>query len=303
MNIDFHTIGEISIAFIDDKNKIQTIDTSLNYYFAGKLNQLLFLSRDYSITDNIITFQVDTYTDTFLTEITKRNTEIKIELGTNTNGVQTVLLRDYAFAQPRVYIEGLNPSEVDLGDYYTKEEVDSLLSDTKTETENLLAEKADKTEIPTKLSQLENNTGYITSADIPNSVLSINGLLPDEDGYLPLTAADVAAEKQMELFDLAQWDIGSGSGDICEGPGWIVHLKGGTYYYCDYVLYMGLYVNTVDITTSEIILDFMFNGISVSFPSNIVWLEEPTFLQGYRYIISIVNGIGVVKGISLEGTI
>jgi hypothetical protein len=170
MNIDFHTIGKISIAFIDDKNKIQNIDNSLNYYFAGKLNDILFISKEYSIDNDIITFDVDTYTEPFLAEITKRNTEIQIELGTNTNGVQTVLLRDFAFAQPRVYIEGLNPGKVNLSDYYTKGEVDSLLSNIKPD----LSDYYNKEEVDGTVQQLNDliEENYYLAADQFNTVQS-----------------------------------------------------------------------------------------------------------------------------------
>ena len=137
----------MSFSFIDDKNKILDIDSSQNYYLAGKNKEILFISKTFNISDGIITFDVDTYTEPFLNEIKKRNTEIQIELGYNTSGIQKVLLRDYAFAQPRVYIEGLNPSKVDLTDYYTKGEVDELIKDV---------------DVPTKVSELENDVGYIT---------------------------------------------------------------------------------------------------------------------------------------------
>ena len=89
-----------------------------------------------------------------MNEITKRNTEVQIEMGYNTNGIQEVLLRDYALAQPRVYIEGLDPHKVDFGDYFTKEETLALLSGkvntddlsgyyTKAETDGLMNDKAD----------------------------------------------------------------------------------------------------------------------------------------------------------------
>lgn len=76
LNLDFHTIGEVSFSFIDDKNKILPIDENQSYYFAGKLSEILFISKEYSINNNVITFNVNTYTEPFLAEITKRNTEI-----------------------------------------------------------------------------------------------------------------------------------------------------------------------------------------------------------------------------------
>lgn len=129
LNLDFHTKGYIEFTFIDDQNKIEKIDPHQKYYFAGKLKDVLFLSKTFTLTSSTITFEVDTYTEPFLAEITKRNTEIEIELGIYDETFQKVLLRDYAFAQPRVYIEGLNPAKVDLNDYYTREEVDSLLAE------------------------------------------------------------------------------------------------------------------------------------------------------------------------------
>jgi hypothetical protein len=197
----------LSFSFIDDKNKILDIDPSQNYYLAGKNQDVLFISKTFNISDGIITFDVDTYTEPFLNEVQKRNTEIQIELGYNTLGVQKVLLRDYAFAQPRVYIEGLNPSKVNFSEYYTIEEVDSLLANidvnvsldnyytkaevdekiseptdlsnyyTKDQVDNLIPEIPEIPEVPTKVSELENDSGFISgytendpiyTADKPN---------------------------------------------------------------------------------------------------------------------------------------
>ena len=197
----------MSFSFIDDKNKILDIDPSQNYYLAGKNQDVLFISKTFNISDGIITFDVDTYTEPFLNEVQKRNTEIQIELGYNTLGVQKVLLRDYAFAQPRVYIEGLNPSKVNFSEYYTIEEVDSLLANidvnvsldnyytkaevdekiseptdlsnyyTKDQVDNLIPEIPEIPEVPTKVSELENDSGFISgysendpiyTADKPN---------------------------------------------------------------------------------------------------------------------------------------
>ena len=189
----------MSFSFIDDKNKILDIDSSQNYYLAGKNKEILFISKTFNISDGIITFDVDTYTEPFLNEIKKRNTEIQIELGYNTFGIQKVLLRDYAFAQPRVYIEGLNPSKVDLTDYYTKGEVDELIKDV---------------DVPTKVSELENDVGYITGyteADPIFSATSGQFELKSEafDGdYNSLTNKPVIPTKVSELNNDAGYITG-----------------------------------------------------------------------------------------------
>lgn len=133
--IDFHTLGTIDFAFINDCNQIKPIDESLKFYLAGskKMNReeskLLFLSKTYTIKDNVITFTVDTYTQPFIEEITKKNTEINVEISAETDNAQQVLLRDTAYANPRVYVPGFTPPPVDPTEYYTKTEVDNLLND------------------------------------------------------------------------------------------------------------------------------------------------------------------------------
>lgn len=165
--IDFHTLGTIDFAFINDCNQIKPIDESLKFYLAGskKMNKeeskLLFLSKTYTIKDNIITFTVDTYTQPFIEEITKKNTEINVEISAETDNAQQVLLRDIAYANPRVYVPGFTPPPVDPTEYYTKAEVDNLLNDY--QPVSGMANYALKSEIPTKVSELENDSGFIAN--------------------------------------------------------------------------------------------------------------------------------------------
>ena len=157
--IDFHTLGTIDFAFINDCNQIKTIDENLKFYLAGskKMNKeaskLLFLSKTYTIKDNVITFTVDTYTQPFIEEITKKNTEINVEISAEADNAQQVLLRDIAYANPRVYVPGFTPPPVDPTEYYNKAEVDSLITDV-------------KADIPTKTSELINDSEFITSSQI-----------------------------------------------------------------------------------------------------------------------------------------
>lgn len=204
--IDFHTLGTIDFAFINDCNQIKPINENLKFYLAGskKMNKeaskLLFLSKTYTIKDNVITFTVDTYTQPFIEEITKKNTEINVEISAEADNAQQVLLRDIAYANPRVYVPGFTPPPVDPTEYYTKVDVDSLINGvkadiptktselindsgyitsgevdfsdyyTKEETDNKLDEKADKTAIPTKTSELINDSNFVTSSDVEESL-------------------------------------------------------------------------------------------------------------------------------------
>ena len=131
IDLDYHVSDTIDFQFINDKNQIQDIPNG-DYYFAGAIilpnndSELLFLSKDYSISDKTIIFKYDTYTTSFLDYIKKKNTQINIEIGFKKDDFEYLVLRDYALVNPRAYIEGVAPSPVT--DYYTKEEIDSMFN-------------------------------------------------------------------------------------------------------------------------------------------------------------------------------
>ena len=219
--LDFHTLGNIQFCLIDDKNQIRALPENSALTFAGSVKMgetsqnILFLSTTYTVyEDNVINFTVDTYTEPFLTQIKKKNTEINVEISIKfEDGHQKLLLRDYAYACPRVYIEGVPPTPVE--DYYTKDEVDSLINGvkadiptktseltndsgyitsgevdfsdyyTKEETDNKLDEKADKTAIPTKTSELINDSNFVTSSDVEESL----------SAYQPISGMNIYALK------------------------------------------------------------------------------------------------------------
>ena len=161
--LDFHTLGNIQFCLIDDKNQIRALPENSALTFAGSVKMgeisqnILFLSTTYTVSeDNVINFTVDTYTEPFLTQIKKKNTEINVEISIKfEDGHQKLLLRDYAYACPRVYIEGVPPTPVEY--YYTKDEVDSLINGV-------------KADIPTKTSELINDSNFVTSSDVEESL-------------------------------------------------------------------------------------------------------------------------------------
>ena len=173
--IDYSTIEEISFQIINEQNQIQEISDPSGLYLAGSIGigkqsyELLFLSKDYTISpENIITFSVDTYTVNYLNYIKKKNTEINIEIGQESLNTKTVILRDYALACPRVYVSGLSPQEIDSKNYYTKTEVDELISenlvqvDWNEDDETALDYIKNKPSIPSKTSELQNDSGFIS---------------------------------------------------------------------------------------------------------------------------------------------
>lgn len=133
---DAATEEPLQIQFITSNNQLVHLNPEelSGLYLAGNTKpsepsyDLLFLSKDYTIENDILTFNYSTYTKNFLRKITKRNQEILIEIGQIALEKKTLLLRDYALANPRVYIEGNVPEDVDWLDYYTKEEVNELVA-------------------------------------------------------------------------------------------------------------------------------------------------------------------------------
>lgn len=104
---------------------------SSSLYLAGSRvfadsNKLLFFSTDYSINGKEVTFNVDTYTENYLNYIKEVNTAFNLEFGARQNG-KTIFLLDKVFGNPRVYLQGVPPSG-DLNEYYTKPEMNDILS-------------------------------------------------------------------------------------------------------------------------------------------------------------------------------
>ena len=159
--LDYSTTEDVQFQLIDEKNQIQPVSGLTGLYFAGSLGvgqqsyDLLFLSKDFTVSEDVITFRVDTYTRNYLDKIKKKGTEINIEIGQISLDVKRVILRDYALAMPRVYVAGLSPQEIESNDYYTKEEVDGLIR---------------AVQPPTKLSELENDKGFVDSAYVTGAV-------------------------------------------------------------------------------------------------------------------------------------
>ena len=159
--LDYSTTEDIQFQLIDEKNQIQPVSGLTGLYFAGSLGvgqqsyDLLFLSKDFTVSEDVIAFRVDTYTRNYLDKIKKKGTEINIEIGQISLDVKRVILRDYALAMPRVYVAGLSPQEIESNDYYTKEEVDGLIR---------------AVQPPTKLSELENDKGFVDSAYVTGAV-------------------------------------------------------------------------------------------------------------------------------------
>ena len=216
LQLEYDIVENLSFQFIDDVNQIQDISDLRGLSLAigkqpGKPSyDLLALSHDYTIEGNVLTFNVNTYTSNWLREIKKNNTEVYFEISQDFEGNKKVLVRDFCYAWPRVFVEGISP-EIIEDDYYTKEETDAKIEeaisglvppsgdyateeyvdnavsglasqeyvDTGLEGKQSLINDENKLAydllsgtptIPTKTSDLNNDSGFVTSTDVETAI-------------------------------------------------------------------------------------------------------------------------------------
>ena len=209
--VDYSTVENVEFTFINSNNQIQPLEAGLSgLYFAGSLkmgdmsSNLLFLSKDYTISGNVLTFKVDTYTQSYLQQIKKKNTEINIEIGQISLDTKQLLLRDYALANPRVYVAGLSPAEIESNDYYTKEESNELVAQSLDAAEEFASALA--LELSSSIDGKVDTTTFTEAVDnIENEISAISGSI-----------AGFATEADLQLV----------SGAVDENAGAIVDLAG-----------------------------------------------------------------------------
>lgn len=132
ISIDFATSDSYAFMLFDKEGKKITLSSSDSYYIVGDANldisdTPVFFSNTYTIANDVITFDINTYNNSFLSKVKVNDTQVYVEIAKKSTGdsLYQVLLRDNILAYPRVYVDGLPPA--DLASYYTKSEIDTLL--------------------------------------------------------------------------------------------------------------------------------------------------------------------------------
>lgn len=134
--------------------------------------------------------------------------EILDQAGYDPNNIDTTTIRELLAAKADKYtvydkdeidakFAALEEGDVNLTNYYTKAEVNNLIPD--------VSGKADKSEVPTKVSQLENDSKYLTEVPdeyVTNKELEAKGYLTEE--VEPLFAASAA--RSINQSDITNWN-------------------------------------------------------------------------------------------------
>ena len=190
--IDCAETEQFKFSFVDKCGTPVELKENMQYYLAvskerNNAGTILIFDDNPVIDGNSIIFNLNSKTEEYLS-IIKNKTECWIEIGEKQFGADnySILLQDNCICLPKVYVIGV-PTE--LESYYTKTESDALFATkeqlnndyyTKTESEERFLDKSEvlndfytkdetnstfatKAELPTKVSELENDSGFISS--------------------------------------------------------------------------------------------------------------------------------------------
>lgn len=165
---DFDVTTEYEFRLLDKQGKIIVPNSNTEYYIVGSLTEdnknIIFYSDNFRIEDDTLIFRINSDTQEYLQKVKNRDTNIYIQIGEKSES-NKVILMDQALANNRLYFQG-TPQPIRLPQFYTKSEIDK---------------KLDELDVPTKTSELENDSGYITSSDIPTVPTKVSELENDSD--------------------------------------------------------------------------------------------------------------------------
>lgn len=156
-----------------------------------------------------------------------------------------------------------------------------------------IGNKADKTEIPTKISDLTNDSNFVS------------------DGNYVHTDVNFTAEKDTKLAGLNNYDDTqivqeiSKKADkvlVVESTTTTLEIQANKFYKLGEATELNL--TLAEITDTTQLNEFMFEFVSgatattLTLPSSVKWLETPTIEANKTYQCSIVNNIGILVGVA-----
>lgn len=175
---DYASDKIMQIAFLDKCGKPIKLNTAAKIMIAADTDLNLdtapcFYSEGVIIGDNVVRFQINTYTVQYLDRVKYQNTNMYIQISMQLNDKTSVLLQDVILAQPRVYVQGLPPSPVSR--YYTKDETDQLLNDIQEQINNIDVKPQYIYQSTPRLFYLNNSNGDMSLATPPSNNITYYG--------------------------------------------------------------------------------------------------------------------------------
>lgn len=178
LTFDYAVNDKYSFSLLDKEGQKLNINADDIFYIAADVNFNLtdtpcFYSTDYVIEDNIITFTINTYVDSFLEKVKSEDTELYIEIGIRNinDDSYKIILHDVVNAMPRVYVNGTPPTPIEQ--YYTKDEVDKKFA-TKEDLKDITVDLTDyytKDEVDKKFDDITiDTTDFYTKSEIDTAL-------------------------------------------------------------------------------------------------------------------------------------
>lgn len=192
------------------------------------------------------------------------------------------------------FITSKDIPKYDLTKYYTKEEIN-----TNYQPKGDYALKTDIPSVPTKVSELTNDNGFITLADVPKTDLS--GYAKTTD--IPTKVSELANDKAFATTNDVVTAIGGKADKVL-----VIEETATSLAITPNVLHKWGEVATLDITLAEptdlsIVNEYMIEFVSgatattLTLPNVIEWAIEPKIEANKTYQISIVDNIAVIIGV------
>ena len=133
--VDYSTLTNETFILQDSAGKPYIPNEAYGWYYAGSVKmsptsgELLWLCKDFTLDKNKLTFNgVDTYTSGYLAQVKKKGTLVNVEVGV-IGDTKEVFLRDYGYASPRVYVEGVDPHDIEQPDFITRDYFNEKLAE------------------------------------------------------------------------------------------------------------------------------------------------------------------------------
>ena len=176
---------------------------------------------------------------------------------------------------------------------YDDTEIKDLISTNTNNISSLQTNKADKTEIPTKTSDLTNDSNFVSDSNYVH------------------TDVNFTAEKDTKLAGLNNYDDTQIKEDISkkadkvlvvESTTTTLEIEANKFYKFGEVTELNL--TLAEITDTTQLSEFMFEFTSgetattLTLPDTIKWLETPTIEANKTYQCSIVDNIGILVGVA-----
>ncbi len=123
----------------------------------------MFLAEGTLLEGRSLRFEVNTLTRSFHDKCRNFHQKLHLEIAAKSTDGERLLLQDWIECSPRINVSETPPEP--LGDYYTAAEIDAKFAALPEGNQPPdLSEYAKKTDLPGKISQLENDSGFLTDA-------------------------------------------------------------------------------------------------------------------------------------------